>query len=396
MKIALVYDRVNKIGGAERILESLHEIYPRAPLFTLVYDDVGAPWAKSWQVKTSFLQHIPLARHYHEFFPVIPIFAFEQFDFSTYDIVISVTATEAKGIITGPATLHISYILTPTRYLWSHYKKYFTHKWLRRLSFPAISYLRLWDQIASQRPDVLVSISETVRQRIKKYYHRESQVIYPPVEIQKSTHSTSSGQAIKIQSFNSFGLTQDKFAQDRSDISKFKIKAEDYFLIVSRLVRYKRIDLAIEACNMLKLPLKIVGTGMEEGRLRKIAGSTVEFLGNLTDKELSGYYQNCRALLFPQEEDFGIVAVEALSFGKPVIAYKGGGVTEFIIEGKSGEFFHPDTPQALIDALEKSMNKTYSQDFCRKTYLKFSKSRFKREFGDFVKKKWEEFKIHQS
>ncbi len=368
MKVALVYDRVNKIGGAERILVALHELYPQAPLFTLVYEAESAPWSKGWQVQTSFLQQIPFARRYHEFFPIIPIFAVEQFDFSGFDLVISITATEAKGIITGPSTLHISYILTPTRYLWSHYREYFTNRWLRYLSLPAVTYLRLWDQLASKRPDVLVAISNTVRGRIKKYYQRDAKVIYPPVDL----------------------------VSTENDISNTQNKEKDYFLVVSRLVRYKRIEIAIEACNQLQLPLIIIGEGLDKKRLMNLSGPTIQFMGNLTDWELASYYQNCRALLFPQEEDFGIVVVEALRFGKPVIAYRSGGATEIIIEGKNGEFFYPDTSQALEIVLEKTMNKTYSQNLCQKTSRKFSKSRFKKEFKDFIEAEWAEFKLCQN
>lgn len=362
MKIALVYDRVNKIGGAERILTALNELYPEAPLYTLVYDKKRAAWAQGFKIHTSFLQKIPFARVFHEFFPILPIFAFEQFDFKRFDIVISVTSTEAKAIITGPQTLHMSYILTPTRYLWSHYWDYFQNKFLRILSLPAISIVRIWDYFVSSRPDVLIAISKESARRISKYYRRSSKVIYPPVDIKK----------FKVESL------------------KLKDK-EDYFLIVSRLVDYKRIDIAIEACNKLKLPLKIVGTGLARKKLESLAGPTVTFLGNLTDVDLTHYYQNCGALLTPQEEDFGIVAVEALAHGKPVIAYGAGGIKEIIIKGKSGEFFYPQTKEALIAALEKFAKKTYSSHFCTREAERFSKEHFKQEFDLYIKEEWFRF-----
>lgn len=364
MKVALVYDRVNKIGGAERILVALHELFPEAPLFTLVYDEERAPWAKNFKVIPSFLQRIPLAKTYHEFFPIVPIFAFEQFNFSEYDVVISLTATEAKGIITSPNTLHICYLLTPTRYLWSHYDEYFSNPLVKIISLPFVSALRVWDQIASKRPDILIAISKTVAHRAKKYYGRDTQVIYPSVDTEK----------YKIQSIHR-----------PSSNSKFKMKEKDYYLVVSRLVKYKRIEVVIEACNRLMQPLKIVGEGFEMNSLRKIAGPTVEFLGNLTDEELSAYYRNCRGLIMPQEEDFGISCVEALAAGKPVIAYKAGGATEIIAEGKTGEFFYPQTSEALAVVLEKFAKNTYSQALCQDAAKPFATATFKQNFKNMVK-----------
>lgn len=364
MKVALVYDRVNKIGGAERILTELHKLYPDAPLYTLVYNRQRAAWADTIHVVTSFLQNIPWARRYHEFFPVLPIFAFEQFDFSAFDIVISVTASEAKGIITSPHQLHISYILTPTRYLWSHYEDYFTNKWLRTLALPFISFLRSWDQIAANRPDVIVAISETCLKRIEKYYRRKAKVIYPPVDTQKYRRLNS----------------------------KLRLIEAHYFLIVSRLVPYKKIDIAIEACNQLNLSLKIVGEGLDKHRLKKMAGPTIEFVSNLTDEQLIAYYQNCRCFLIPQEEDFGIAMVEALSAGKPVVAYRKGGATEVITEGITGEFFYPQTKEALVTTLEKFVKNTYSQALCQEIASNFSHERFAGEFNTLVNIEMKRFK----
>lgn len=372
MKVALVYDRVNKIGGAERILSVLHELYPDAPLYTLVHYEKRAPWSKDMKIHTSFLQKIPFARIYHEFFPLLPIFAFEQFDFTGFDVVISVTATEAKGIITSPAVLHICYLLTPTRYLWSHYETYFANPMLKFISAPIVSMLRLWDLMAAQRPDEIVAISQAVKDRVSKYYRRKAEVIYPPVNTEKFR--------IKNESLD---LVQDR---------KLRIKGRNYFLIVSRLVRYKRIEIAIEACNKLQLPLKIVGEGLEKGKLEKIAGPTVEFLGNLTDSELSHYYQNCRALLVPQEEDLGLVAIEALSCGVPVIAFEAGGAKEIVVPGKNGELFAPQTTEGLMRVLEKFDTNAYSRDFCRRSAMKFSQDKFMKRFADFVDSAWGRFK----
>lgn len=371
MKVALVYDRVNKWGGAERVLLTLHKIWPEAPLYTSVYDPKGAPWAKVFKVVPSFLQNFPFAKKAHEFYPLLMPLAFESFssknnlvfggNFDKYDLVISLTSEAAKGIITKPKTLHICYCLTPTRYLWSGYQEYFRNRMFKLLTKPVIVYLRAWDKIAAQRPDCYFAISLNVQKRIKKYYGRESEVVYPPVELSK------------------FKIKNEK--------TKATIKNEKFFLVVSRLVPYKRVDIAIEAFNRLGEHLKIVGTGSEMGRLRRMAERNVEFLGQLTDKELLSYYQNCQAVIFPQEEDFGLVPVEAQACGKPVIAFRGGGATETVIENKTGEFFYPQTSEALIKILKKFKTENYRKEDCRKNAEKFSEERFIKKFKKEVEKR---------
>jgi len=356
-----VYDRLNKWGGAERVLLSLRELFPDAPLYTSVYHAKRASWAKEFVVKSSFLQRFPYAASSHEPYAIFMPLAFESFSFDRYDLVISVTSESAKGIITKPNTIHICYCLTPTRYLWSGYDEYFTSSAVRFLSKPAVSYLRAWDKIAAQRPDAYIAISKEVQKRIKKYYERESTVIYPPVAI-------------------------DGRRWNRED-SNLKIEdrvSKGYFLIVSRFVPYKKIDIAIKACSRLKLPLKIVGSGAQEGYLRSLAGPTVEFLGNLTDKELLSYYKNSWALLFPGHEDFGIVIVEALASGTPVIAFKNGGALEIIKEGKTGAFFYPQTVESLESVLQSFSPVDYQADECRKSVMQFEKKRFLKEFRQAV------------
>ncbi|QQG40440.1 MAG: glycosyltransferase [Candidatus Levyibacteriota bacterium] len=350
MKVALVYDRVNKWGGAERVLLTLHEMFPDAPLYTSVYDSKKAPWADIFDIRTSFLQKLPISFH-HEYYPFLMPLAFEGFSFDDYDLVISVTSEAAKGIITKPHTLHICYCLTPTRYLWSGYENYFRNPLFQILSYPSVSYLRAWDLVAAKRPDAYIAISKEVQNRIKKYYDRESEVIYPPVEIPNT---------------------------------KYQIPNTGFFLVVSRLVSYKRIDIAIEACNRLRLPLKIVGVGSEEKRLKRIAGSTIEFLGNLTDNELVRYYKACLALIFPGNEDFGIVMGEASLFSKPVIAFKGGGALEIIREGKTGAFFYPQTAQALTDCLMIFKSKSFKDEIIKDCAVRFGKDRFKKAFFDMI------------
>lgn len=355
MKIAFVYDWVNKFGGAERILLALREIWPDAPLFTSVYNPKTAPWAEIFAVRPSFLQNFPRAKTHHEFYPWLQPLAFESFQFDDFEVVISITSSFAKGIITKPKTAHICYCLTPTRFLWSGYGEYFSSPLLRSLTIPVVAYLRLWDQVAGVRPDEYLAISQTVRRRIKKYYGRESFVIYPPVDIEK----------FQLPNFS-------------SSVSN------NYFLLVSRLERYKRVDLAIEAFNYLGLPLKIIGRGREERHLKRMARENIEFLGNLTDEELVGYYQGCQALIFPQEEDLGLVAIEAQACGKPVIAYRGGGALETVQEGITGEFFSPQTSMALAEKILSFQKEKFNPKRCRENAERFGKEIFKKKFKSFI------------
>lgn len=357
MKVALVYDRVNKWGGAERVLLALHELFPKAPLYTSVYNPKTAKWAKVFTVKTSFLQYIPFASSFHEYFPFLMPLAFESFSFDSYDLVISVSSEADKGIITGPNTLHVCYCLTPTRYLWSGYTEYFSHILFRIMTKPFIWYLRWWDTVAATRPDAYIAISDEVKKRIKRYYKREAEVVYPPVIW--------------------------------ADTDQKKIKEEtvgEYFLVVSRLVKYKHIELAIHACNELKLPLKIVGIGSEEKKLKDIAGPTIEFLGLLTEEALVKYYKSCKALIFPGVEDFGITVVEAQAFGKPVIAFQQGGALETIKVGKTGAFFAPQTVTSLKKVLATFDKRQFLSDDCRRNAKQFSQEQFKKRFMAKIKK----------
>lgn len=373
----MVYDRVNKIGGAERVLLALHEIYPQAPLYTAVYDPKGAPWAKVFpKVIPSFLQKFPFGKSHHEIYPWLMPLAFESFCFDEYDVVISVTSEAAKGIITKPKTLHICYCLTPTRYLWQSYWEYFGNPIWCLLTKPLIVRLRLWDQIASSRPDTYIAISENVAGRIKKYYRRDSVVIYPPVDTLKFHPRGVSPRLRRGPSPPKGGLLT-------SEVST------SYFLVVSRLVPYKRIDIAVEAFNKLGLPLKIVGSGVEEKKIRGTAKKNIEFLGqNLTDSQLLSYYQNCRAIIFPGEEDFGLVPIEAQACGNPVIAYRAGGVLESVIAGETGEFFSPQTPEALIKVVKQFKDNKYKSENCQRNAEKFSREVFKEKWQKFVEKKW--------
>lgn len=357
MKVALVYDRVNKWGGAERLLLTLHELFPEAHLYTSVYNSNTAPWAKVFTIKPSFLNNFPFAKSTHEAYALLMPLSFESFNFDAYDVVISVTSEAAKGIITKPSTVHICYMLTPTRYLWSGYDEYFKNSFIRFVSKPAIEYLRKWDLLASSRPDIIISISKEVQSRVKKYYRRDSEVVYPPVTL-------SNNKQLRIENYG--------------------LRVKNYFLVVSRLVSYKRIDIAIQACNMLQLPLVIVGTGSQESYLRSISGDKIRFVGNLTDEELASYYKNCKALLFPGFEDFGLVPAEANSFGKPVIAYRKGGAIETIIEGKTGIFFEKQSVNSLVDALKKFQLMKFQESDCMMQASAFNKQDFKIQFSELI------------
>lgn len=351
MKTALLYDRVNKWGGAERVLLALHEVFPDAPLFTAVYSAENAPWAKVFpKVIPTFLQNIPFAKDKHELLGAFTPIAFENLDLTGFDLVISVTSEAAKGVIVQPPTKHICYCLTPTRYLWSGYDIYFNNSLLKLISKPVVNYLRDWDKIAAQRPDKMIAISHAVKKRIRKYYNRHSEVIFPPVEL-------------------------DNFKIDSSK----KKKEKKFYLVVSRLVPYKMVDLAVSAFNELGLPLVVVGTGSEEEKLKNMAKDNIKFLGHLTDAKLADYYKKCTAFIFPQEEDFGIVALEAQVAGAPVIAYKAGGALDTVIEGKTGVFFDEQSTESLKKAVEKFEKISFNQKDLIENAKRFSKQRFKRE-----------------
>lgn len=362
MKVALVYDRVNTWGGAERVLLALHQLFPQAPLFTSVYHPERSGWAKDFMINKSFLQHLPFASRHHEFLPLLMPLAFESFDFDGYDLVISVTSESAKGIVTKPGTKHICYCLTPTRYLWSGYETYFPQKSFRLLTKPAVSALRKWDKYAAKRPDVMIAISEEVRGRIKKYYERDSFVIYPPVTL------ASSGERLA---------------------ASVKRKKGHYFLLVSRLskfTKYKRVDLAIESFNELQLPLKIIGSGSWKDELKEKAKQNIEFVGKVTDIELEQYYQNSKALIFPGFEDFGLVMAEAQQYGKPVIAFGNGGAREIVIHENTGILFGKQTKKSLMQAIKKFSRFSFDEVAIAKNAQRFALKRFQKEFLDIVKK----------
>ncbi len=304
------------------MLEVLHEMYPGAPVYTSMFEPAAMPPAyRSWDIRTSFMQRLPLVRRHHQFFlPLYPL-AFEHFDLRDYDVVISNTSGFAHGVITRPETCHICYCLTPARFLWN-YADYASNEEIGRrfrgLLEPLIAGLRVWDALATQRVDHFVAISRAVAARISKYYRRDSTIICPPIDT--GAYRLSDGH-------------------------------DDFFLVVSRLVPYKRIELAVQACSRLQLPLKVVGDGRYRQTLERLAGHTVEFLGRVDDLTLKELYRRCRALIFPGEEDFGLTPLEAQASGRPVIAFAGGGALETVVEGVTGAFFGEPTVESLVEVL---------------------------------------------
>ncbi len=364
MNVAIVYDRVTKWGGAERVLLALHKIWPDAPLYTAVYDKKRAAWANVLKVHTSFLQKIPLAKNMHEVLPWATPMAFESFTFDEYDVVISVTSAEAKYIITKPQTVHICYCLTPTRYLWSGYDEYQQQPGLGFLS-PIVRWvhkrmapqLKQWDRVAASRPDYYVAISKRVAQRIQAYYEKKPlAVVYPPVDTKM-------------------------FSGMAAQPSKLK---EPYFLTVTRLVGYKRVDILIKAFNELKWRLVVVGNGRDKARLRRMAGDTILFMEDLSDSDLAHWYANCQGFVYAADEDFGIAAIEALASGKPVISYRQSAVAEAVTPGKTGELFDHQSVSSLVGTLKTFQNRWYDSALCKKTAERFSEARFRREMKETV------------
>jgi glycosyltransferase involved in cell wall biosynthesis len=361
MKIALVYDRLNKWGGAERLLLALHQIFPEAPIFTSVCDYQKTPWLQGIKVKTSFLQKVKLFRNHHQYLPFLMPLAFESFDFSGYQIVISVTSAEAKGLITKPEVMHLCYCLTPTRYLYSHFDQYLKAIPFKQPAKVVLGLLKNWDQVASQRPDRYLAISRVVQSRIKKYYNRESEIIYPPLLFDGGVKAYK------------------------------KDNHQPFYLIVSRLEPYKNLDLAVKSFNKLGWSLVIAGSGSQEKYLKRLAGPTVKLVGHLTDTELFDYYKNCCALVMPQEEDFGLVALEAQRFNRPIIALARGGALETVIAGKTGIFFQEPTVESLTNCLRHFTSIKFNNLDFDKNLRQFSFEIFKRNFTRFLEKEWQQY-----
>jgi len=347
VKIALTADWMDTYGGGDRVLQHLHEMFPEAPIYTAVYDARKTlPGLRGADVRTSFIQRIPGIRRSHmAFLPLMPM-AFEEFDLTEYDVVITTSSACAKGVVTRPGTLNLCYCHTPCRYIWDLYPEYTRGRLARPFFAPVAHYLRMWDRLSSDRVDHFVANSREVAGRIRRHYRRDAEVIYPPVDVDRIRPSGE--------------------------------PPEDFYLVVSRLVGYKRVDLAVEAATRLGRRLVVVGRGPEMKRLSALAGPTVELRGWASDEEVASLYARCRAFLFPGFEDFGMSPVEAQAAGRPVVAYGRGGALETVVDGSTGVLFDEQTVDSLCDAILRLERMELDPAVCRRNAQRFSPAEFRR------------------
>lgn len=368
MKVAIVHDYLNQYGGAERVLEAISELYPDAPIYTSIYSrEKVLHRFDDRKVITSFMQKFPGVINHHQAFLPFYSYAFESFDLSGYDLVISSSSAWAKGVLTGPETLHISYCHTPMRFVWQ-YEDYAQRERIGKLAKVALpfflSYVRLWDVLSAQRPDYYVANSHTVAKRIQDFWQREAVVINPPVEVNHIPY-------------------------------RRKAKREDFYLWVGRMIPYKRADVAIKAFRELDLPLKVVGTGRDMAALKGLAGPKTEFLGHVPDEDLRELFSRCKAFIQVGAEDFGITPVEAMAGGAPVIAIRQFGPAETVREGLSGLFFDQQTPEALAGAVRRFEREyhRFDHEAIRRYAENYDRALFCRRFQEYVAERWE---AHQS
>lgn len=359
LKVAIVHDWLVSYAGADRVVDCMHHVFPDAPIYTLVYDKEKMPtWFRDYDIRTTWIQKLPFAtKLYKKLLPLMPG-AFEALDLSEYDLVLSSSSSCSKGVITRPDAVHICYCHTPIRYVWDFYYTYRANaNPLVRAVMPSQMHkLRQWDKCAADRVDYFIANSRYIAQRIKKYYRRDSDVIYPCVHINQSPF----------------------------------VEKEDFYLVVGRFTWYKRIDLAVAACTKLGRRLVVIGTGDEESRLKAMAGPTVEFKGGgLSDEEVRGYYLRAKAFLFPGEEDFGITPVEAQSAGTPVLAFGRGGACETVEDGRTGLLFHAQTVESLAECIEKfeAEGVACSKEEIRAHSLSFSEARFEEELRAYCERR---------
>lgn len=363
LKIAIVCDWLTVFAGAERVVFELHQLFPKAPIYTSLYDKKRSPQFRNADIRESWMKYLPFARKFHRlYFPFMPK-VFEGMDFSEYDIVISSSHSASKGIITKPNTLHISYCHSPMRYVWDqshvYQKNYSAFSYLRFIYSPILHKVRQWDRLAAERVDKFLANSDYISSRILKYYKKNSSTLYPPVDL------------------NKFNLYDGE---------------REGFVAVGRLIPYKRFDLLIDVFNKLKLPLNIVGDGPLISNLQLKANSNIKFLGRVSDDDLRKLYGRSKALIFPQLEDFGIVPLEAMACGTPVIAFGKGGALETIKENESGLFFDEQTEESLTDALNRFQKIHWKASIVASSVEKFSVPRFRSEFLHVLEATWKEHK----
>lgn len=362
MNVALVHEFLITWGGSDLVVQKFCEVYPNAPIYTALFDraQIGDRF-EGRKIVTSFLQKVPFAIKKHRLMmPFFPL-AFESFDLTGYDVVLSSHHMAAKSVLTTAATCHISFVHTPMRYAWDFFPEYMA-EFGRLAQIPMrllFHYLRLHDAVSANRVDYFIANARNVARRIMKHYRREAAVIHSPVQC-----------------------------------SKFRVadRADDFYLVVSRLVPYKRVDIAVEAFNRIDGKLVVIGSGPELKRLKSMAGPNVEFLGFVPDERMSEYYSKCRAFLFPGEEDFGITPLEAQASGRPVIAYAAGGALETVVEGKTGAFFSEQTPGSLADAIRSFDPDSLDPREIRRHAESFDEEVFKKKISDFVSEKYNEWR----
>jgi len=350
-KVAIVAEWLTWRGGGESVLDALLETFPKAALFTTVYNEKKLPEYKAFHPRTSFLQKIPNGRNRHQALPPLLLSAIRSLDLSGYDLIISLSSAIGKGINKPKGSIHVCYCHAPMRYVWQpEIDNRLISKPFGRLF---LNYLKGWDLKTNKGVDYFITNSKTVQLRIKKFYGRNATVIYPPVNLIKSSEEN---------------------------------KKEDYFLTLGRLIPYKRIDLAISACKTQKIKLLVVGDGPEKDNLLRVANENIKFLGRVSNHDKEDLLTRARALIFPGEEDFGIVPIEALSSGTPVIAYGKGGATEYIKNGRNGILFKEQTTESLVKAIEEFNNRKFDKGYIIKSASKFSKNRFKNEIKEFIER----------
>lgn len=353
MKLAIVHDWLTNMGGAEQVIINFKEVYPNAPIYTTFYNpDNLDEKLKNIDVRTSFLQKKKMVTNHKKYFPLMPL-AFENFNLNEYDVVLSSSTCCAKGVLTNPNSVHICYCNTPMRYAWERRDDYTEGmgKLKRKLVKILLHYMRIWDVTSANRVDYFIANSTAVQKRIQKYYKRDSVVINPPVRCKLFNISETDG---------------------------------DYYFIVSRLVGYKKFDLAVQACSELGKKLIVIGEGPEKEKLEKLANENVIFLGRQSDDVVKKYMSECKALLFPGEEDFGIVPVEAQSCGRPVIAYGKGGVLDTVIDEKTGILFKEQTVESLKEAITKFETMKFDKQEIRKHALGFDEEVFREKIKKYI------------
>ena len=358
LKVAIVAEELTQLGGAERVLDCLLELFPKSPVYTLVWDKQKTQHRyDKFDIRTSFIQKLPFGRKHYKWYLTLMPKAVESFNLSGYDVIISNTSALVKGIKTNKNQLHICYCNTPTRYLWTDSEEYVKNapipSFIRPFMPKVLEYLKKWDLVASTRPDYFVANSENVQKRIKKYYNRDADVIYPSV-----------------------------------DTTKFKSGQKgDYFLLVSRLEPYKKVELVIEAFENLNEKLKIVGSGTKLKEMKEKSSPNIEFIGRVSDEDLAKLYAGAKAFIFPQDEDFGLTPIEAMASGTPVIAYSKGGALETVVPGKTGEFFVPQTAESLAKVVRNFRADKYRTEDLLSRASKFDNTVFKREILEYIESK---------